>query len=97
MQVAPSTRPFGDLDEDVDATSQGPATVIPFNDDVHTFEEVIAQLIKATGCSTARAEAIAWEVHTRGKSAVYEGPMDECVRVSAILEEIALHTQIELS
>jgi ATP-dependent Clp protease adapter protein ClpS len=97
MQEAPSTRPLGDLDEDVDATSQGPATVILFNDDVHTFEEVIAQLIKATGCSTARAEAIAWEVHTRGKSAVFEGSMDECVRVSAILEEIALHTQIELS
>lgn len=72
-----------------------PAKVILYNDDWHTFEEVIVQLMKATGCSRERAEALTWEVHTRGKAAVYEGSLSECLRVSSILEEIALHTQIE--
>ncbi|MCS7176783.1 MAG: ATP-dependent Clp protease adaptor ClpS [Candidatus Kapabacteria bacterium] len=72
-----------------------PAKVILFNDDWHTFEEVILQLIKATGCSRQRAEALTWEVHTRGKAAVYEGELPQCLRVSSVLEEIGLHTQIE--
>lgn len=73
-----------------------PAHVILFNDDIHTFEEVIGQLIKATGSSAQQAERWALEVHTRGKASVFEGAVDECMRVSGILEEIALHTQIEM-
>jgi ATP-dependent Clp protease adaptor protein ClpS len=72
-----------------------PYTVILFNDNTHTFDEVITQLIKAVGCSSDRAEAFAWEVHTRGKASVYSGEMTECLRVSHVLEEIGLHTQIE--
>jgi ATP-dependent Clp protease adaptor protein ClpS len=81
---------------DEDTVTQEPAKVILFNDDDHTFDEVIEQLIKAIHCDATRAEAIAWEVHSAGKAAVYEGPMPECLRVSHILEEIALHTQIEV-
>lgn len=72
------------------------AKVILFDDDIHTFEEVITQLIKATGCSRSQAEAKTLEVHTRGKSMVYEGELPECLSVSRILEEIALLTQIEM-
>ncbi len=80
--------------EVVDGTTYA-AKVILFNDDWHTFEEVINQLIKAINCSRARAEELTWEVHNKGKSCVYEGDIDDCLRVSSILEEIALHTQIE--
>lgn len=69
--------------------------VILFNDDIHTFDEVISQLIKATGCSSEKAEQLAMEVHTKGKALVYEGDIPDCMRVSSILEEIGLHTQIE--
>lgn len=71
------------------------AKVILFNDDVHSFDEVIEQLIKAINCSYERAESLAFEVHNKGKACVYDGDLNECLRVSAILEEIALHTQIE--
>jgi ATP-dependent Clp protease adapter protein ClpS len=71
------------------------AKVILYNDEVHTFDEVIIQLIKAIACSPEEAESIAWEVHSKGKAMVYEGEMPDCLRVSGILEEIALHTQIE--
>jgi ATP-dependent Clp protease adaptor protein ClpS len=84
-----------DLDEDVQI--QEPAKVILFNDEVHTFEEVIGQLIKATGCTGQKAEALAWEVHTTGRAVVYSGELARCVEVSGVLEEIMLMSQIEVS
>ncbi len=71
------------------------ARVILFNDEWHTFDEVIEQIIKAVRCSYDTAEAYTWEVHSKGKACVFEGDMSECLRVSNILEEISLHTQIE--
>jgi ATP-dependent Clp protease adapter protein ClpS len=71
------------------------AKVILFNDDWHTFDEVINQLIKAIKCTRQRAEELTLEVHNKGKACVYEGDLQDCLRVSSILEEIALHTQVE--
>lgn len=69
--------------------------VILFNDEWHTFDEVIDQVIKAIGCTVAKAEEITLEVHEKGKAKVYEGELGECLRVSSVLEEIHLRTQIE--
>lgn len=71
-----------------------PYKVVLFNDNIHTFDEVIHQVCKAIECAAEHAEAIAEEVHTRGKSIVFNGDMPECLRVSSILEEISLHTQV---
>ena len=76
--------------------TEEPAKVILFNDEIHTFEEVIAQLIKALKCSNDKAEAIAWEAHSNGRAVAYAGPMPRCIEVSGILEEILLMTQIEV-
>ena len=96
MQHPPFELP--DIEEEVtDGTeTDTPARVILFNDEVHTFEDVIMKLQKAINCSREKGEALAWEVHTRGKACVFTGVMNKCLRVSAILEEIALHTQIEM-
>ena len=83
-------------DEEIDATAQEPAKVILFNDEIHTFEEVIGQIIKATGCDATKAEALTWEVHSRGKAIVFNGEITKCVQVSHVLEEIQLMTQIEV-
>lgn len=72
-----------------------PAKVILYNDDIHTFDEVIIQLIKATGCTSAEAASLADEVNSRGLACVFEGEFDHCLQVSSILEEIALHTAVE--
>ncbi|NTV02543.1 MAG: ATP-dependent Clp protease adaptor ClpS [Chlorobiaceae bacterium] len=69
--------------------------VVLFNDDVHTFDEVIFQIIKAVRCTRAKAEKHTWEVHNNGRSVVYSGSIVECLRVSAVLEEIALKTEIQ--
>ena len=68
--------------------------VVLFNDDWHTFDEVIYQLIKATGCAFEKARDHAFEVHVKGKSIVYTGDLKECLKVSSVLEEIALNTQV---
>jgi ATP-dependent Clp protease adaptor protein ClpS len=88
--------PLSQPDSSEEVLTQDPAKVILFNDDIHTFDEVITQLIKATRCTRERAEALAWEVHTAGRAAVFAGELPRCVEVSAILEEIHLMTQIEV-
>lgn len=82
-----------DVDDGIDVGL--PAKVILFNDEVHTFDDVIVQIIKAVGCSYDKAETLTWEVHLRGKAVVFFGEISECLKVSGVLEEIALHTQIE--
>ncbi|MFM7339881.1 MAG: ATP-dependent Clp protease adaptor ClpS [Bacteroidota bacterium] len=69
--------------------------VVLFNDEHHTFEEVIVQILRAVHCSMDRAEQLTWEVHNTGKATVYEGPLSECLHVSAVLEEIALKTEVQ--
>ncbi len=69
--------------------------VVLFNDDEHSFDEVIEQIIKAIRCPRQKAEKHTWEVHTRGRTIVYAGPIFQCLKVSSILEEIALKTEIQ--
>lgn len=71
-----------------------PYKVILFNDDIHSFDEVINQLIKAIGCNFDEARDLAFEAHVKGKVAVFSGELKKCLAVSSVLEEIALHTQI---
>ncbi len=75
--------------------TQTPAKVILFNDDVHTFDEVIYQLIKAIRCDYEKAKALTYQVHNFGRAIVYSGELLRCIEVSSILEEIQLSTQIE--
>ncbi|MFA6468862.1 MAG: ATP-dependent Clp protease adaptor ClpS [Bacteroidota bacterium] len=76
--------------------TQHPAKAILFNDEVHTFDEVIYQIIKATGCDQPTAERMTLEVHHTGKSCVYTGELVKCLQVTSILEEIELMTQVEV-
>ena len=89
----PEPEEVKELLEDVDIGLS--SKVILFNDDFHTFDEVTQQIMKAIKCSETEAEGLTWEVHSKGKACVYDGEMSECLKVSAILEEIGLHTQIE--
>ncbi len=83
------------VQEEAEERIATPWRVILYDDDVHTFEEVIVQLIKATGCSAEQAERHAWTVHTEGKDCVYEGDFEDCFRVQGVLREIQLVTEIE--
>jgi len=93
-----ATNPLREQEEiaGVEEEIQEPAKVILFNDEVHTFDEVIMQIMRATGCNLTKAEALTWEVHNTGKSIVYQGELLKCMQVSSMLEEIELMTQIEV-
>ncbi len=71
-----------------------PWRVILYNDEVHTFDEVIQQLMKATGCSRSTAEDLAHTVDQKGQADVYEGTFEECFEVQEVLKEIELVTEI---
>lgn len=87
--------PQVELEEIVEEKVQLPWRVILFNDDIHTFEEVIFQLMLATGCSEVQAEKWAWQVHLQGKANVYEGELEQCLKVNGVLREIQLVTEIQ--
>lgn len=70
--------------------------VVLYNDEWHTFDEVIFQIIKATGYTPQKAEKITIEVHEKGKAIVYSGEMIKCITISSVLEEISLITEIEV-
>ncbi len=71
-----------------------PYKVVLYNDDWHSFDDVIAQIIKAVKCGYEEARGFAFEAHVKGKTVVYSGELNSCLKVSSILEEISLHTQI---
>lgn len=78
-------------DEAVDT----PWHLILYDDDIHTFDEVINQLIKALGCSVSHAEELTLKVHNEGKATVFEGSFEECLKINSVLLEIQLITEIK--
>jgi ATP-dependent Clp protease adapter protein ClpS len=83
------------VEEETEERLDTPWRVILYNDEIHSFEEVILQLIKATGCAAKQAERIAWQAHAQGKATAFEGSFEECFRVQGVLREIQLVTEIE--
>lgn len=71
-----------------------PWHLLLFNDDIHTFDEVIMQLMKAISCSATKAQKMAWTVHTEGKVTVMTDTFEECLRAEGVLAEIGLVTEI---
>ena len=94
MDPLTQTTPTPEIIEEQENTTTSENRVVLFNDDWHTFEEVIVQIIKAISCSFEQARSYAFEAHTNGKAIVFTGTMQDCLRVSSVLEEIALNTQI---
>jgi len=72
-----------------------PWRLILFNDDVHSFDEVILQLVKALNCSLEKAEQLALLAHNKGNAVVFEGDFEACLKKNSILKEIELITEIK--
>lgn len=81
-------------EEEVSTGTKLECRVVLYNDDWHTFDEVTNQIIKATQCEFEKARSLTFEVHVKGKAIVYSGSLQKCLKVTAVLEEIALHSQI---
>jgi ATP-dependent Clp protease adapter protein ClpS len=73
----------------------GPSVVILYNCDCHSFDEVILQLQKATGCALEKAGRIAVEAHFEGRAIAYTGSADECERAASVLRSIGLQVETD--
>ena len=82
-------------EEDIGTGLGQPWVVILFNDDHHAFDEVIAQVQKATGCSPGEAFQITYAAHSNGQAVAYVGDKPQCEQVAKVLREIALRVEIE--
>ena len=75
--------------------ADGPFIVIVYNDDWHTFEQVITQLCKATACSIEKADQIANEIHFSGRAVAFAGSEEQCEHVANVLREIKLQVETD--
>ncbi len=91
LEEATETKTESEVEEQV----KTPWRLFLYDDDIHTFDEVIEQLMKATGCSLSHAEKLTWQVHNEGKAMVHEGEFEECLRIDSVLKEIQLVTEIK--
>ncbi|WP_138430884.1 ATP-dependent Clp protease adaptor ClpS [Fodinibius saliphilus] len=82
-------------EEQEDEKENTPWRVILYDDDIHTFDEVITQLIKALKCNKSHAKNLTYKVHNEGKANVYEGSFEDCFQVNGVLKEIQLITEIK--
>ena len=94
MELEPNESEQNEIVTETTSDTDLSSRVMLYNDDWHTFDEVIAQLIIAVKCTYDQARGFAFEVHVKGKAIVFNGSLNECLKVSTVLEEIALHTQI---
>lgn len=90
----PEAEPTILISDATETSISAPWIVILYNDQIHTFDDVIDQLIKAIGCTVLDAERLAWQVHTEGKACVYDGDFEVCFRVQSVLGEIGLNSEI---
>lgn len=82
-------------DTEQETELDNPWQVVLFNDEVHSFDEVILQIQKATGYSLERATDITWRVHNNGKAVVYIGSKTDCEKVAGVLGQIKLLVKVE--
>jgi ATP-dependent Clp protease adapter protein ClpS len=69
--------------------------VILFNDEIHSVDQVINQLILALQCPLDIAIDITLRAHSRGKAIVTISDKDEADRIARILRAIALVVSVE--
>ena len=82
-----------DLD---DGDSDGGAyRVILYNDDYHSIDEVIAQVMKACECGKMKAVKITIDAHRKGRTTCYKGGKSKCHKVAKVLREIRLQCEVD--
>lgn len=69
--------------------------VILYNDEWHGFDEVIEQVIKATGCEVERAVEITLEAHQKGRAVCYKNSRERCQKAARVLREIRLQCEVD--
>lgn len=72
--------------ESEEATNLDFHAAVLFNDEIHTFEEVISSLVRAIPCQNKEAKDFASLVDREGRTAVKVGRFEECRKVKTMIE-----------
>lgn len=78
----------------VDEVTVDQQKVMVYNDDINTFEHVIATLIKICKHTQEQAEQCTWIVHFKGKCAVKSGTRNELIPVKDAICEAGIDARI---
>ena len=84
--------------EDIDVLTdvESPCQLVVWNDEVNSFDWVIATLISVCGHSTEQAEQCAMIIHTKGKYSVKEGSYDFLKPMRNAITERGIGATIEV-
>ncbi len=82
------------VEEPADSERDSGWSVILFNCECHTFDQVEGILLKAVRCSLAQARAFSWEVHSKGSCVVYQGALERCEAVADVIGSIGLQVKV---
>lgn len=69
--------------------------VILFNDEVHSYEEVVVQLIRALQCTVARAYELMLRVDRSGQAVVSIASKQKAMHIATILAQIDLKVALK--
>jgi ATP-dependent Clp protease adaptor protein ClpS len=92
MNFSTQERELVELLEAVEATDLKDLFV--FNDDVNTFEHVIATLIRVCKHTPEQAEQCTWLIHYKGKCAVKNGSYEELKPMCEAICEVGIDARI---
>ena len=89
----PTTAP--DIDDGDTEGTGSDYRVLLYNDEFHSMDEVVDQIVKATRCSASKAEAITMEAHFKGRAVCFRGERARCQDVCRVLREIRLQCEVD--
>lgn len=83
-------------DTDVLTLTEDPCHLVVWNDEVNTFEWVIATLMEVCGHSHEQAEQCSYVIHFRGKYAVKNGSYDDLKPQCDAITERGINATVEV-
>lgn len=103
LDAPDETNPENESDSDVltvprldgPDNDQNQFRVILYDDDHHSQQAVVEQLVKATECSTQKALRIMLEAHHKGRAVCFRGSKSKAERVVKVLREIRLQCEMD--
>ncbi len=95
MSTQEQIKQHPEFDDVVNAISEDVRYLILHNDDVHTFDYVIASLIDICKHEVHQAEQCAYIVHHNGKCDVKTGPYDVLHPMKSMLTDKGLSVTID--
>jgi ATP-dependent Clp protease adaptor protein ClpS len=84
-----------DVVEEIDQELSTPYSTVLWNDPVNLMDQVIHVLVRVLHISRAKAEAIMWEAHTKGRAVVFSGTAEEAEAKALLLLGWKLQATVE--